>query len=686
MKGSESIIDHFFTGKGLRIPVYQRNYDWKTENCKQLFDDIIELIQYDNKKHFFGSIIYQIDTYTDERIIIDGQQRLTTIAILLTALRNLMKEGVVNINEKYISEEISNKLIHQYKGTVFLQPVNNDVEAYEKLIKKGVIYECSNIGGNYLYFCKRIREMPKNLTADDIYNSINNLHVMIVRLSIEDGDNPQAVFESINSTGLSLTEGDRIRNYVLMNADLKEQDRVYDEYWSPIESNLHEDLTRFFRDYLIANTTSVPRKDAVYVAFRNFANRLKLDGVYEDALKDMLHYSGIYRRLLFSDLDDISKEASVLMYHINYIEASVTYPFIMRVMDLHLREPDSMSSAEVVTVLRIIENMLIRRLICNAPSSTLNKIFPPIFKNIQSMKENTSFSEKLKYILLKKEGTSRYPLDAEVLDNLKAINLYDKRKTCAITLALLERSNKDTIDTLLRIEKKELTIEHILPQRPSDGWKDALGPDYDEVMEEWTHRLGNLTLTAYNSEYSNRTYREKRELEDHGFLESGLKLNRYMKEHEKWGISEISERNELLAKRFIDVVPEIETDFIPIVKYDEIEEPLTTDRNTFTGRHISGYVLNDVKVRCKSAKETYLTLLTDLCDQDPDGMERIESLKGYREPGGCIRTQTGDEWGYIGNNLYAYHTIPNAEKIRILRQVVELMDIDPEYVKILIKP
>lgn len=686
MKDSESVIDHFFTGKGLRIPVYQRNYDWKTENCKQLFDDLVEITRYDNKKHFFGSIIYQIDTHTDERIIIDGQQRLTTIAVLLTALRDLMKEGAVNVREEYISEEIGNKLVHQYKGTVFLHPVKNDAEAYEKLVKDGTIIERSNICSNYAYFCKRIRELPVNLTADDLYKSINNLHVMIIRLSIEDGDDPQAVFESINSTGLNLTEGDRIRNYILMNADTKAQNRIYDVYWSPVETNLHEDITRFFRDYLIATTTVVPKKDEVYVAFRNLANRAKNDGTYEDVLKDILHYSGIYKKLLASDLDDISKEASVLMYHINYIEASVAYPFIIRVIDLHMRDPAAMPSDEVLTVLKIIENMLVRRLICNAPSNTLNKLFPPIFKSIQSMNGDVPFSEKLKYLLLKKEGTSRYPLDAEVIDNLKAINFYDKRKTCALTLALLERSNKDTVDTLKRIESKELTIEHILPQKPADGWKDALGPDYEAIREEWTHRLGNLTLTAYNSEYSNRTYKEKRELEDDGFLESGLKLNRYMKEHENWGVSEMSERNDLLADKFVTVVSELKTDFAPVVKTDEIEASLITDKEVFTGNHVLGYTLNGVRVRCRNAKETYLTILMDLCDQDPERMAYIDSLNDHGQPGQYIRAQTGDGWGYIGHDLYAYYSMDNMTKVRVLKQIVELMDIDPEDVKIIVKP
>ncbi|MDN5357541.1 MAG: hypothetical protein PWR17_710 [Candidatus Methanomethylophilaceae archaeon] len=687
MRGSESVIDHFFTGKGLRIPVYQRNYDWKTENCKKLFDDLIELTRYDNKKHFFGSIIYQIDTHTDERIIIDGQQRLTTIAILLTALRDLIRDGSVKANEGYISDEIRNKLVHQYKGTVFLSPVKADAEAYEKLVGKGELTERSNICSNYLYFRKRIMEMPANLTADNIYRSINNLHVMIVRLSIEDGDDPQAVFESINSTGLSLTEGDRIRNYILMNTSPREQERIYEIYWSKIESELNDDITRFFRDYLIAVTTSVPKWDSIYVEFRNYANRSKSNGEYEDLLKDLVRYSRIYRMLLSADLDDaVSREASDLMHHINYIEASVAYPFIMRVMDLHIGEPDVMTTEEVVNVLRTIENMLVRRLICNVASNALNKLFPPLFRSIQAMSGNGMFSEKLKYSLLKREGTSRYPLDPEVLENLKAMNIYDRHKTCAITLALLESGNRDTADTLRRIERKELTIEHVLPQRPSDGWKECLGPEYETIREEWTHRLGNLTLTAYNSEYSNRTYKEKREAKEDGFLESELKLNQYMRDHENWGVKEMSERNDILARRFVSVVPELRTDYVQEVKSGETEHMLSADGEVFTGNLICGYVLNDVTVHCKNAKDTYLRLLTDLCDQDPERMAYIASPNRHGLPGSYIDYHDGTGWGYIGHDMYAFHSVINAMKIKILKQVIELMDIDLEDVRILVRP
>lgn len=681
MMDSVSVIDEFFVGRVLRIPVYQRNYEWKTENCKRLFDDILELSECDNRKHFFGTVIYQIDTRTDEKIIIDGQQRLITVAILLNAIKDMIREGAIPAKEGFIKDEIGNKLVHQYKGTVFIRPVKKDADIYTALIRNSAVVEESNLCANYLYFCQRIREISASIDADSLYRAINNLHVIIVRLSTEDGDDPQAVFESINSTGLSLTDGDRIRNYILMNAAPKEQVRIHDIYWSPIEHNLDGNLNQYFRDYITATTSYVPNRDAVYAEFRKYAVRMMSEGRFEEVLIDMLRLSGIYSKMLRGDfIDSGLKEASRIMRHINHLDAKVTYPFILSVMDLHISGSDLMPTDEVVKVLGVVENMLVRRSLCNVPSNSMNKIFPSLFKTIMSMGGCKTLSERLKHVILGKDGSSRYPLDKEVLDNIRVINLYSHHRTCSLILSLLENSNRDTIDTLDRIESGELSIEHVLPQKPSDGWRKAIGPDYEAVSEEWTNRLGNLTLTAYNSEYSNRTYSEKRSMKG-GFLESGLKLNQYMKEHENWTAAEMSERNELLAKRFLTVLPELTTSYVPDAKVSGSEH-MPTEDGVFTGNLICGYVLDGIRTPCKNAKETYVSLMSDLCERDPDGMRAVSLTDCCRL---YIRSIGGDNWAYIGQDMYLFTNVANHQKMRIIRQVMESMDMDAGDVKIVVK-
>lgn len=327
MQGSEQVLDYFFSGKIMSIPVYQRNYEWKAENCKQLFEDLIELTKHPRKKHFFGSVIYQIDTHTEDRVIIDGQQRLTTIALLLAAIRDAINVGKAVSKDPSLIDELTDRLIKPHKGYVMLRPVENDADAYEKLILKSETTEGSSICVNYAYFLKRIEGLSSGVTVDDIYSAIGRLEIMIVRLSVEDGDDPQAVFESINSTGQSLTEGDRIRNYVLMNADAHEQNRIYSEYWRPIEKLLSDDeLSNFFRDYLIMSTMVTPRKDAIYASFRSYANERKENGAYEVLLKDLLDAAGIYRQMLDSNLDHISSRASTSMYHIN-VDSAPSFRF-----------------------------------------------------------------------------------------------------------------------------------------------------------------------------------------------------------------------------------------------------------------------------------------------------------------------------------------------------------------------
>lgn len=679
------IIEQFFKETELRIPIYQRNYDWKKENCDKLFEDILELIGRPGKKHFTGSIIFQNDSYSEAKIIIDGQQRITTIALLLAAMRDEIADGKLTTDNPMLLVQISDKLVSRYNGEVFLHPVQKDALAYERLILKKEITDGSNICSNYLHFRELIEDEEPELTADALFDAVKRLTVMLVYISVEDGDDPQAIFESINSTGLNLNDGDRIRNYILMNNTPKEQNRIYKDYWTPIETMLGDDLTRFFRDYLIIRTQDTPRKDAVYAAFRRYANDEKDNGAYEDLLRDLLHVSGIYRKMLDADLKDISEKASEYMFHINYIGSTVSYTFIVPVLELHYSDPDELTSKDVESVLGIIENFLVRRSICEVQTNALNKLLPPLFNSTRALEGTDPFVEKLKYMLLKKEGTSRYPLDDEVSTDLAKSNLYERHKVCALVLALIEHASRDAVDTLMLVDEGKYSIEHIMPQKLSEEWMVALGADYEEIAEKWTHRLGNLTLTAYNSDYSNSPYDTKRELPEKGFLYSPLWLNGFMKDHENWGEKEIEERNALLVERFVEVVPELTTSYSPL-KWREHRMPLSSDSNEFTSLKIKGYVFDGEAVYCRNAVDTYLKLMARLCDMNPDRMLELSKMKGFTQPGIYLDDKSGDNVAPIGHGLYAWHSMNNSSKFNTLRKIVKAMGLDPGSIQIIIDP
>ena len=683
MKDSESVIDHFFIGRILEIPVYQRDYSWKKQNCRQLFDDLLMIMGMENKKHFFGSIIYMIDQDTDNRIIIDGQQRLTTIALLLAAIRDSCKAGIISSikGDKFV-EKITDKLYDD--GEVILHTVERDKVAYDNLIRSGICDKKSTIGQNYDYFMQRISLEKENITADTLYKAIENLQVMTIRLNTKDGDDPQAVFESINSTGKSLSEGDRIRNLVLMNHEPSLQNHYYREYWVKIENNvpLVDDelqLSAYFRDYLTTVTGKIPKREETYQNFRIHQMKFVNDEEkYETFLKEVLEYSIYYKQIVENDLDHISKQASLMMFHINYLDATITYPYLMSILKKHNDSPEIMTSDEVTNVLTIMRNWLVRRMICNVQTNALNSIFSTLHKNIERLPGDDHYSDKMIYILLKKSGTSRFPLDDEVRDYLSSLNLYERRKLCPIVLSIIENNNKDTADTLKRVHNGELSVEHVMPQKISERWVADLGEGALETHEKWKHKLGNLTLTAYNSQYSNRPYEEKRNLEDDGFIHSGLKLNEYMKNSPIWTAVQIEERHNILVNRFVNVLKEISTDYVA-PEYDKEEmHSVYDDWNDLWGNKICGYILDGIRTDSKNARTTFIALIKELYSRDPETFEEQCKLKDNGQFGRYVVPEEGQKTFTIRDGLYLRYDFDNDTKIRLLRLLSDAMMLDPK--------
>lgn len=686
MQGSESMLGHFFKQDFLEIPLYQRNYDWKLENCERLFEDIIDVLklsktsgpEYRHRKHFFGSIIYMIDQDTDARIIIDGQQRITTTALLLAAVRDSVIDGLITSDDPKLPDKLDRRLKDQDNGSIFIVPVEKDRAPYGAIIngEKSDYDETSNVTVNYGYFKERLRTLSE-ITVDEFLEGIDKLYVMVIRLNSRE-DDAQMVFESINSTGLNLNEGDKIRNYLLMNHSVRDQKNYYEKYWRKIDDGSFE-LSSFFRDYQTAVSGKIPKWDETYLDFKKYTRgRNDPVGLFEEIVR----YAGHYRTIVNGDLDRISKKASILMYRINIQNATVSYPFIMRILDANEKYPNLLSNRDVEETLAVLENYILRRAICKIPTNALNKIFQNLFSSLTKDHGLDRFTDRLKYSLLEREGTSRFPLDKEVRMNLMEMEIYNSR-ICSYVLSVIENANKDAGDTLARVYSGELSVEHVMPQKKSDAWREEIGNNYDEVHEVWLHRLGNLTLTAYNSEYSNRSYSEKRGLKDYGFMESGLRLNRMMKDNERWTEDIIGERNEKMAEDFIRFMPELRTTYVPPL--EEVkgasEYTLEEDEEFFIGMNIKGYVFNGERHEASNGTQAFVSILREIYKIDPAKMTVIEKEKKRGQLGLWLLSNIEDtknkhQYELIGPGIWIYKNVTHSGKAWFLKNIAERYGIE----------
>lgn len=375
MKGSETKLLEYMEGAKKRfvIPVYQRNYDWKTENCKQLYDDLIKVVKNSRKSHFFGSIVssYLPNGRYTEYLVIDGQQRLTTVSLLLLAMFRLIKEGKVVPKTETMAQEIFEDYLvdkHQPKETrVKLKPVKNDRSAFEKLFDVDDEKDKqSNLTYNYEYFYNRIQK--EEISIEELYDALFALEIINIELTSD--DDPQLIFESLNSTGMALSEGDKIRNYILMGLPASLQNDYYEKYWNRIELCTNYDVSLFVRDYLSVKQQAIPSMSKIYVTFKAYVEEKGLET--EPLLIELLEYAKFYDLLLKGKTTD--KKLNACIYRLNRLETTITRPFFMEV--LRMQKEGFLSTVDSVReIFLFTENYLFRRNICDLPTNALNKIF-----------------------------------------------------------------------------------------------------------------------------------------------------------------------------------------------------------------------------------------------------------------------------------------------------------------------
>lgn len=558
------------------IPVYQRNYDWTSGQCKQLLDDIIEVGSSEKMKaHFIGSIVHiHDDLYLTSTIkeltVIDGQQRLTTLTLIYLVLYRLAKElnndsleseiSETYLINKFSPEEDKLKLKLTEKNQKALRHIFDAVDG-EKCI------EYSRIIENFNYFKDKINK-------DNYQIVLNGLSKLIfVEISLDrDKDDPQRIFESLNSTGLELAQADLIRNYILMGLNQKDQNKIYQHYWQVIEQNAKDDISNktcvseFIRDYLTLKNKKIPNESNVYATFKKKYPIITFKEL-ENNLAKIKALAKHYNKLI-NPKNETDKDIRQHLEYINRLKINVTFPFLMKVYEDFSNHV--IDKAILIAVLSTVQSFTFRRFIVGLPTSALNKIFMDLYDQIDP--KNYLFS--MQKSLLERSGASRFPKDTEVIDALKVKDVYNINPKNKIYL--LERLENFQNKEPVMIEGNfDITIEHIFPQNPDPQWEVELGIDeYNLIKEKYLHTIGNLTLSGNNVQLSNKSFLEKQAMnsgcKEQGYQFSRLWLNRDLKEKVKWGVKDIENRAEIMAKRFIQVweFPSINLEFKE--KNDEI--------------------------------------------------------------------------------------------------------------------
>ena len=684
MQGSDSFLLELLSASRRRfiIPVYQRNYDWKKANCEQLYNDLIDVAINGKQTHFFGSIVsYALSR--EEIVLIDGQQRITTVSLILIAIVNAIKSGAVTPDDPVLGEQILEDYIvdkhHKTERKVRLKPFRDDCEAFDNLIYKSEdeYIADSKVTLNYRYFYDRIVN-EKAVSVDDLYEAINKLQIIDIQLEPKRGDDPQLIFESLNSTGLDLTESDKIRNFVLMGLSPEVQERFYDSYWNKIEKLSLKELDSFIRHYLTVVTGVIPNIRNIYAAFKQYAKQR--DDI-ESVLQDMLRYAQAYNKILTCTVG--SACANTTVKHLNLLEVTVAHPFLMAY--LVYAEENHLPMEETETVLGLIENMIFRRFICELPANVLNKIFAILHKQVIKQKRDTdTYSSVLIYILLNRRAAVLFPNNEDFISNFSTKNIYAMRsRSKQYLFERLENGNsKEVNDIVGYLENNTYSIEHIMPQTLTPAWREALGENYAAIHEQWLHTIANLTLTGYNFNYSNRPFAEKKTM-DHGFLKSGLRLNQYIAQYDQWTEKELKERCEHLMKVALEIWPCPTTTFVPEQKEDEVLT-LAEDNAVFTNRDIMYFVFQEEKHT--------VTNWTDMMWQVAEILYSINPAILYQEASNkknvwFSTTQASNNYRKLAEKLYYCPGSSSTwNKMAILKNLFRLYQFDEDDLSFALQP
>ena len=548
MKATEAkLLDFLRQSPQFAIPVYQRTYSWTERECRQLWDDILRTGNDDQiAAHFVGAIVYIKEgvyqvTRQSPLLVIDGQQRLTTVMLILEALARHLGDGepVDGFSpEKLRSYYLLNPLEKGERGFKLVLTQTDKESLIALMQQRSLPTEASlRIMENFEFFEQQIADLGHDLAP--LCRGLAKLMVVDVGLDREQ-DNPQLIFESMNSTGRALSQADLIRNFVLMGLEPVQQTRLYEDHWRPMELAFGQDaygthFDRFMRHYLTLKTGEIPKVGKVYEAFKKYASRptITRDGI-DLLVTDIQRFADYYCSIALGR--ESPGRLNEAFRDLRELRVGVAYPFILELYSDY--DTDQLSEADFYTAVRLVESYVFRRAVCSIPTNSLNKTFSTFGRELRT----DSYLESIKAHFLLMPSYRRFPRDDEFKRELRERDVYNFPRRSYLLRRLENHERKE------RVPVDEYTIEHVMPQNVdlSAKWREDLGPEWQRVHEQWLHTLGNLTLTGYNSEYSNRPFAAKRDMEG-GFRMSPLRLNRDMGSLERWDERAIQARAVSLA-------------------------------------------------------------------------------------------------------------------------------------------
>lgn len=666
--------------KQFLIPVYQRYYSWDIEQCKRLWNDIVEMQKKGKVGHFVGSIVniaeQAIPTGVQKYMIIDGQQRMTTLSLLLLALRDyaINNPEDTTINARRIDNMLLKNEYESGDERYKLLLTETDRDILMRLVEEKPIPDDtrSKLLDNYKFFAGKIAD--KELQPAEVYESIGKLQIVNITLD-RSVDDAQAIFESLNSTGKELSESDLIRNYVLMGLEPTEQTYVYEHLWRPMEllfvyETQDSVMDRFFRDYLTMKITRIPKQDRVYEEFKLYHLNCEFSTIRE-LCQDLLTYAKYYTDMVFKRSSNPALKS--LYEDINDLRMEVSYPFLLKVHNDYAE--GIISEDDLKLIIRLCISYVFRRSICDIPTNSLNKTFATLRNEIRQ----DDYVNSIKAFFVMRDDYKEFPNDDKFTAAFVSRDIYTMRSRNFILSHLENYGNKAPIII------ENYTIEHIMPQNSSlsPEWQQMLGVNWREVQKTYLHTIGNLTLTAYNSEMSDHPFMVKMDMEG-GFKESALRLNAYVVKLTEWNEQRIKERASLLADKAKQIWAFPDMTAAELAPYQTVEKPAerysleTYDTNVFTktlfevlDRRIQN-LSPDVKREFKKLYVAYKldTNFVDIVFQKQ--RLRISVNMKFSEvidPNGICRDITGlGRWGNGDVELYMEHTSDVDQIMEIVEQ------------------
>lgn len=617
----EKIIDTMFDNKRqYQIPVYQRNYDWKKDNCLELFNDVINAYEKE-KTHFLGTVV---QVQQDEEgglkhyIIVDGQQRMTSIYLLLKALYDKDDESdKKEIKALLFNESASHDFNNQEKSKLKLKPIKTDNEQFMFLMndKQDKMNRNSNIWINYNYFCTLIDEKKKQeYKIKNILNGLKRLEIVLISLK-EPDDDPQVIFERINSTGEDLKLADLIRNYLLMTD--ANMNSLFEEYWLPIETKLGKtEINKYFLTYIIFKLGEVKENEA-YQQFKKWADSSGFS--HEDIMKELEHYSKFYAAFVGFD-NDYSKEINNYLIAYRSLKQSTMYPFLFNIFDDY--EKNVIDEETVLQILQFYLNYTIRRLVVGIPSNSLRGLYRSLYKRIfknESLKDNyleTIYAFMAFDLAYTKDAT---PNDTTFKEKLISENIYKNRSLCKYLLSILE-NGINAIKEIGQIDS-DITIEHIMPQnKDNEDWRKEIGENFDVVYDRYLHTLGNLSLTGYNSELSDKKFKEKVEM-----IKTKSKfnvLNKDVIDKQNWNEKTITARADRLSSKLLQDL-KLSKVFGKKIAIDKENSHHLDDVYDYTGKKPINFIFMGENKEVSSAREMLMKFIELLNSLDSEKLQRL---------------------------------------------------------------